>query len=168
MHLDAHLAGVEYGGKVGGDDGVDALGLGTVDDAAHNLHLGIVNYDVHREVGLDTCGVCRAYNLGKVVESEVHRRRSTHIELLDTEIYRVGTGGNSSIERLVRAYGRHNLYITSSNHSHYFLRPIRLRANSARCTVRSAPIERLSRMPKARSKRWSICCSVARLTSNLS
>ena len=116
VHLHAHLAGVEDGGKVGSDDGVDALSLCAVDDAAHNLHLRVVDNDVHREVGLDTRSVCHADNLRKVIEREVYARRSAHIELLNTEIYRVGTRIYRCVKRLVRAHRGHNLYIFSSNH----------------------------------------------------
>ena len=116
MYLHAHLAGVEYGSKVGGDDGIYALGLSPVYYAAHNIHLRVVDDDIHREVGLNARSMCRANNLSEVVEREVHTRCRTHVELLDTEIYRVGTRRDGSIERLVRPHRGHNLYILSSDH----------------------------------------------------
>ena len=87
MHLDTHLASIKYRCKVGGDDSVDALSLSTVYNAAHNLHLVVVDDDVYGEVGLDARSVCYAHNLRKVIKRKVHRRGSTHIELLDTKIY---------------------------------------------------------------------------------
>lgn len=52
VDLDPHAPCVEDCGEVGGDDGVDPLGAGAVDDGVHVGHLILVDHRVDRQVGL--------------------------------------------------------------------------------------------------------------------
>lgn len=174
MHFDPDAPGVEYRREIGGDDGVNAFGLGAVDYLVDGLHLVLVDDGVDREVGLDPCGVCRGDDLRQVVEREIRSRRRAHVELPDAEIYRVRPGLYGCGQCFVRPYGGHDFYLGALHSVVYggcpcegcfrnqFLRPIRLRAYSRIRSVRDFSTERVSRMPSALSKRSEICCSVRR------
>ena len=111
MHFDPDAPGVEYRREIGGDDGVDAFGLGAVDYLVDGLHLVLVDDGVDREVGLDPCGVCRGDDLRQVVEREIRSRRRAHVELPDAEIYRVRPGLYGCGQCFVRPYGGHDFYL---------------------------------------------------------
>ena len=111
MHFDPDAPGIEYRREIGGDDGVDAFGLGAVDYLVDGLHLVLVDDGVDREVGLDPCGVCRGDDLRQVVEREIRSRRRAHVELPDAEIYRVRPGLYGCGQCFVRPYGGHDFYL---------------------------------------------------------
>ena len=73
MHLDTHLTSIEYSCKVGSDNGVDTLGLSSVDNATHDLHLRIVDNDVYCKVGLNTRSMGYTHNLSEVIKCKVYR-----------------------------------------------------------------------------------------------
>ena len=111
MHLLADAAGVEDGREVGGDDGVDPLGLGPVDDGVHVGQLVFVDDRVDRQIGFDACGMGRADDPRKVVEREVRGRTGAHVEPPHAEIDGVGSGVDSRRQCFVGPHGGHDLYV---------------------------------------------------------
>ena len=71
MDLDADAPCVENRREVGGDDGVDALGLGAVDHLVNGPQLVFIDDGIDRQIGLHACGVCRGDDLRQIVEREV-------------------------------------------------------------------------------------------------
>lgn len=243
VDLDPHAPCVEDCGEVGGDDGVDPLGAGAVDDGVHVGHLILVDHRVDRQVGLHAVLVGRFDDAPQVVEREVGCRGGAHVEFSHAEVDRIGPGVDGGHQRLVGADRGHDFYFGTfhrvavvvfgsgsfrfgtprrglllfgaclraipgtfpalsgplrlgslgplpgsssaglsgrvcSNLSPvlsalpssagYFLRPIRLSANSRMRCVREASTERVSSSASARSNLSEICCSVSRGTSSRS
>ena len=100
MHFDALLAAVVHHRHVGSDDRRDSGLCGSVDDAAHVVHVAVVDEGVHREVGLHTVLIAGLGNLAQVFDVEVVGAVGTHVKLSDAEVDRVGTSLQSCGQRL--------------------------------------------------------------------
>ncbi len=187
VHLHADAAGIEYGGHVGGDDGVHALGLGAVDHFVDGGDFVFVDDRVDRQVGFQTCGMGRRDDPRQVVFREVGCRSSAHVQASDPEVDRVGAGLDRGRQRFVRPHRSHDFDIFAlhfrnvawiarlnrnagpvRNGSSYLFRPSRPMANSRRGAVRTTSAERVSSWASARSNRSSICCSARWGTSSRS
>ena len=185
VDLDPHAARIEDCREVGGDDGVDPFGAGAVDDGMHVGHFVLVDDGVDRQVGLHAVLVGRGDDARQVVEREVRGRSGAHVEFSHAEVDRVGPGVDGGHQRLVGADRGHDFYLGTFHRIRcfrvgcaalarapesacYFLRPMRLSANSRSGCVRAASTERVSSSARARSNLTEICCSVSRGTSSRS
>ena len=133
--VDLHAArtGIENHRLVGRDDCIDLRNGRTIDNGVHLLDLVVVDDRIDRQVGLDARLVSDLDNLIQIIESEVGRRGRAHIERTDAKVNRIGSRLDRRQQRLVRARRRHYFDIFTFDHRcflNYFLRPIRLWANS--------------------------------------
>ena len=71
VHFLSDLAGVEYRGHVGGNDGRYARFFGAVYDASHQIHVGIVDHSVDGQICLDAPVGAERGDLRHVVGGEV-------------------------------------------------------------------------------------------------
>ena len=113
MHLDARMEGIEYRRKVGGYDGIDALGTRPIHNRVHQCEFVVVDDGIDRQVGLDTALVGYGYNLRHVVERKVGCRLRPHVELSDAEIDRIGTRIDGCPQRFVTPHRSHYLYVAA-------------------------------------------------------
>ena len=113
VDLLSDAAGIEDGGHIGGDDGIDPLTAGTVDDLLHGAQFVLIDDGIDRQVGLYPRSVGRSHNLGQVVEGKVGRRGRTHIEFAHPEIDRVGTRLDGGSQCFVRPHGGHQFDVAS-------------------------------------------------------
>ena len=120
MHLHTHLIGIEDYRHIRGDNSIYPLGLCPINHIVHLLQLCIVDNRIYRKVGLNPMFVSNAVYLGHIVSRKVCRRCRAHIELPDTEIYRVCTRRNRCTKALIRAHRRHNLYICPSHTTSFY------------------------------------------------
>ena len=112
MHLLSHRSAIGHHRHIRGDDSRDARLLGRIHNLVHQRDILVVDDGIHREVRLDAVLITRFGNLLQIGNSEGAGRMCPHIQLLNTEIDRVGTRLNGSRKTLPGAYGGHNLKIT--------------------------------------------------------
>ncbi len=158
VHLLPDAAGIENRRHIGGDDGIDPLAAGAVDDLVDGADFVFVDNRVDRQIGFDACIVGRADDACKVVEVEIGRRGRPHVQLPDAEIDRIGAGLNGRSERLVGAHRGHDFNIGTFHR----VLPIKLRAKSLSGAMRDGSTASSSSSANARSNRTEICCSVSR------
>ncbi len=115
VDLDPHAAGIEDGGHVGGDDGIDPLGLGAVDDLVDRGDFFFVDHRVDRQIGFQPCFVGDSDDAGQVVGGEVGRRGRPHVELSDAEVDRVGARLDGGRQGLVGAYRGHDFDVAAQH-----------------------------------------------------
>ena len=166
MHLHARAPGVENGGEVGRDDGVDARLAGPVDGAVHLLQLVVVDDRIDREVGLHSRLAGDGNDPVQILEGEVGRRLGPHVQRADPEIDRVGPGRDGRPQRFVGPHRGHDFDIRPFHR--YFFRFISPSANAFSPAVRAGSRFSVSSSASARSNRSEICCSVRRGISSRS
>ena len=111
VHLQPDAAGVENGGLIRRDHGIDPLAPGPVHDPAHLGQILVVEDRIDGQVSLDPVPSGLRDDARQVVERKVERRTRPHVELLDAEIDRIGPGLNGGGQRLVAPHRGHDLHI---------------------------------------------------------
>lgn len=111
VYLLAHLLAVGHHGHVARYHGRYAGLLGGVDNLVHQLDVVVIDDGVHRQISLHAPFAARSCNLAQVVNGERACRVSSHVQLLDAEINRVGTCLKCCLQALAAAHGRHYLIV---------------------------------------------------------
>ena len=103
-------------GNVRGDDrthsGLDRL----VEQVFDGFQVVIVHDGIDRQIRADVPLTATLCYFRQVLRCEIDRRAGTHIELSDTEIHRIRTGIQRSLQRFVIAGGRHQFQRSSFFH----------------------------------------------------
>ena len=111
MHLHILLYGILHHGYIRSDDGIYTGLLGVIDYCLHHRYILGVDHRVNGQIGLYARLAADSHDLVQVVGGEVCCRASTHVQVLDTEIYTACTGFDSGCQTLVRTYGSHDFYL---------------------------------------------------------
>ena len=111
MHFHADIAGVGHGGDVAGDNGRNAGVASGVDDALHEFYIVVVDDGIDGEITFHTVFPTYTGYFTQIVEREIIRTPSPHIEAFDTEVYRTGSSLYGGGQRFVRAHGGHDFEI---------------------------------------------------------
>ena len=109
MHLLPYFATINQHCHIrsyhGGNAGLER----SITDATHHHHIIVVNNGVHREISLHSPLGAHGGYLAQVGYGETTGRMGTHIETLDAEIHRIGTGFQGCRQTLARTDGCHHL-----------------------------------------------------------
>lgn len=109
-----YLVAVLYGGKVKGDNGVDAVLFSCVDNFLHEVCVVVVEERVHDEVRLHGVLVAYVCHLLDVRERHVVGGTRAHIELGNTKVDTVAPRLYGGRETLKTPCGRHYLRVFRS------------------------------------------------------
>ena len=111
VYLHADAAAVGQHRHVGGNDGGDARRLRCVADGAHEGEVVVINDGIDGQVAAHAALGAGPGHAAEVVHGEAAGRVGPHVEPLDAEVDRVGTGTQGGGQRLGTADGRHYLEI---------------------------------------------------------
>ena len=92
MDFHPDTAGIFYGSDVGGYDGRHSCSPGRIESAVRLGHVLVVKDNIQGKIGLDTILRAITDNLREVGEGKVVRAVRAHVQVLHSEIHRVGSG----------------------------------------------------------------------------
>ena len=113
MHLYTDAVGVLHHSHIACDDSRNAGTFRRIDYVVHQRHVVVVHHRIDSQIRLDAMFVAHAHNFTQIVGGKVGRRPTAHIQFLDAEIDRIGTGFDGCGQTLPRTDRRHYFKIAA-------------------------------------------------------